>query len=73
MTTLERYLDSGCDARATAERLHLHRTSLYYRLGRIEELTGRDLSAGPDRLELHLALKLARLADLTLVPSGGYS
>lgn len=73
VTTLERYLDSGCDARATAERLHLHRTSLYYRLGRIEELTGRDLSAGPDRLELHLALKLARLADLTLVPSGGYS
>jgi hypothetical protein len=60
--TLETYLDGGCDARAAAQRLHLHRTSLYYRLGRIEELTGRDLSSGAARLELHLALKLLRLA-----------
>jgi hypothetical protein len=60
--TLETYLDAGCDARAAAQRLHLHRTSLYYRLGRIAELTGRDLSAGAVRLELHLALKLLRLA-----------
>lgn len=60
--TLETYLDSGCDARLSAQRLHLHRTSLYYRLQRIAELTGRDLSSGADRLELHLALKLARLA-----------
>lgn len=62
LVTLEAYLDGGCDARATAQRLHLHRTSLYYRLGRIEELTGRDLSTGAARLELHLALKLVRLA-----------
>jgi len=62
LATLETYLDSGCDARATAQRLHLHRTSLYYRLGRIEELTGRDLATGAARLELHLALKLIRLA-----------
>ncbi|MEU5695350.1 helix-turn-helix domain-containing protein [Actinosynnema sp. NPDC020468] len=60
--TLEVYLDSGCDARATAERLHLHRTSLYYRLGRIAEVTGHPLSDGRSRLELHLALKLVRLA-----------
>ncbi|MDU0290494.1 helix-turn-helix domain-containing protein [Saccharothrix longispora] len=60
--TLEAYLDSGCDARATAAALHLHRTSLYYRLGRIAELTGRDLADGRVRLELHLALKLVRLA-----------
>lgn len=60
--TLESYLDGGCDARATAAALHLHRTSLYYRLGRIAEVTGRDLADGRARLELHLALKLARLA-----------
>ena len=46
----------------TAAALHLHRTSLYHRLGRIEERAGVDLSAGPVRLELHVALKLARLA-----------
>jgi hypothetical protein len=62
LVTLEVYLDSGCDVRAAADRLHLHRTSLYYRLGRIAELTGRDLADGEVRLELHLALKLARLA-----------
>ncbi|MEJ2852224.1 MULTISPECIES: helix-turn-helix domain-containing protein [unclassified Saccharothrix] len=62
LSTLEAYLDSGCDARATAEALHLHRTSLYYRLGRIAEVTGRDPADGRARLELHLALKLARLA-----------
>jgi len=60
--TLEVYLDCGCEVRVAAERLHLHRTSLYYRLGRIAELTGRDLSDGGARLELHLALKLVRLA-----------
>ncbi|WP_214410410.1 PucR family transcriptional regulator [Sphaerisporangium fuscum] len=58
--TLEAYLDSGGDAQATAEAAHLHRTSLYYRLRRIEEITGRDLRDGRHRLELHLALKLAR-------------
>jgi hypothetical protein len=62
LRTLETYLDAGCDARATAALLHLHRTSLYYRLGRIAELTGRDLADGRARLELHLALKMARLA-----------
>ncbi|WP_248958589.1 PucR family transcriptional regulator [Sphaerisporangium perillae] len=60
VATLEAYLDSGGDAQATAEAAHLHRTSLYYRLRRIEEITGRDLRNGRDRLELHLALKLAR-------------
>ncbi|MER7131513.1 PucR family transcriptional regulator [Streptosporangium saharense] len=58
--TLETYLDSGGDAQETARLLHLHRTSLYYRLARIEEITGRSLKDGADRLELHLALKLAR-------------
>ncbi|MFT7839152.1 helix-turn-helix domain-containing protein [Saccharothrix sp. BKS2] len=65
LRTLETYLDAGCDVRATAGRLHLHRTSLYYRLGRIAELTGRDLADGRVRLELHLALKMARLARRT--------
>ncbi|WP_406315628.1 helix-turn-helix domain-containing protein [Streptosporangium sp. NBC_01639] len=58
--TLETYLDRGGDAQQTARLLHLHRTSLYYRLARIEELTGRSLKDGSHRLELHLALKLAR-------------
>lgn len=59
--TLELYLDLAGNAEATARRLHLHRTSLYYRLGRIEALAGTSLKDGAERLSLHLALKAARL------------
>lgn len=62
--TLETYLDAAGDARATVEQLALHRSSLYYRLARIERLTGANLGNGGDRLAMHLGLKLARLAGL---------
>lgn len=60
--TVEGYLDRAGDARATAEQMHVHRTTLYYRLARFTELTGLDLGDGSDRLTVHLGLKLARLA-----------
>jgi hypothetical protein len=66
LATLETYLDLGGDAARTAARLHLHRTSLYYRLGRIAALLGADLADGLVRLDLHLALKHRRLARRTL-------
>jgi hypothetical protein len=59
--TLERYLDLGGDARAAAEVLYIHRSSLYGRLHRIEEVAGVDLHSGEDRLELHLGVRLWRL------------
>jgi PucR C-terminal helix-turn-helix domain/GGDEF-like domain len=61
LETLETYLDMAGNARATAVRMNLHRTSLYYRLERVEQLAGTDLKNGNERLSLHLALKLARL------------
>lgn len=60
--SVEGYLDRGGDVRATAEEMHVHRTTLYYRLSRFTELTGLDLGDGDDRLTVHLGLKLARLA-----------
>lgn len=59
--TVETYLDQGCDVKNTAEHLHLHRTTLYYRLRKAQQLTGADLRDGDDRLALHLGFKLARL------------
>ncbi|WP_436947442.1 PucR family transcriptional regulator [Streptomyces sp. SudanB52_2052] len=60
--TAEVYLDcAGQAARAAAE-LGIHRQTLYYRLSRIEKLTGLDLDDGEDRLLLHMTLKGARLA-----------
>jgi DNA-binding PucR family transcriptional regulator len=64
VATLETYLDNGCDTKLTAEALFLHRASLYYRLQRIEALTGASLKSGGDRLALHASLKLARLLGL---------
>lgn len=59
--TLETWLDEGGNPRETIARLSIHRTSLYYRIGRIEEITGMRLSNGQDRLALHLGLKVATL------------
>lgn len=62
LETLETYLDLAGSVVATARTLRLHRTSLYYRLQRVEQLAGTDLKSGDERLALHLSLKLARLA-----------
>ncbi|GAA5198778.1 hypothetical protein GCM10023322_72950 [Rugosimonospora acidiphila] len=61
LDTLEVYLDLAGNAHATADRMNLHRTSLYYRLQRVEQLAGTDLKDGNERLSLHVALKMARL------------
>ncbi|MFI5568167.1 PucR family transcriptional regulator [Streptomyces sp. NPDC051740] len=59
--TAEVYLDRAGQAGRTAAELGVHRQTLYYRLSRIEQLTGLDLDDGEDRLLLHMALKAARL------------
>ncbi|HEY7430974.1 MAG TPA: helix-turn-helix domain-containing protein [Streptosporangiaceae bacterium] len=69
--TVETYLDLGGDAKGTAEQLHLHRTTLYYRLHKAEQLTGADLGDGNDRLALHLGFKLARLLGRYPAPLPG--
>jgi hypothetical protein len=61
LRTLETYLDLAGNALATSERLRLHRTSLYYRIQRLEHLAETNLKDGNERLSLHLGLKLARL------------
>ncbi|WP_326686287.1 MULTISPECIES: helix-turn-helix domain-containing protein [unclassified Streptomyces] len=58
LKTLRTYLDNAGSAPRTAAALNLHRTSLYYRLRQIQEITGMDLDDGCDRLVLHLALRL---------------
>lgn len=62
--TLEAYLASGGEGRATAAALGIHRSTLYYRLSRIRETTRADLGDGRGRLDLHAGLRVARLAGL---------
>ncbi|WP_328553248.1 MULTISPECIES: PucR family transcriptional regulator [unclassified Streptomyces] len=59
--TAEVFLDRAGQAGRTAAELGIHRQTLYYRLSRVEQLTGLDLDDGVDRLLLHMALKGARL------------
>ncbi|MCD4526175.1 helix-turn-helix domain-containing protein [Nocardioides sp. cx-173] len=65
LETLETFLDLAGDVRDTAERLRLHRSSLYYRLERLAAVLGADLGDGLVRLDLHLALKQRRWARVS--------
>ena len=59
--TVRCYLDHAGNGPAAAAALHIHRTTLYYRLGRVRELTGLDLDDGRTRLSLHLGLAMTDL------------
>ncbi|MFD7921705.1 PucR family transcriptional regulator [Streptomyces sp. NPDC059740] len=57
--TLEAFLASDGSWTRCASRLHLHVNTLRYRVGRIEQLTGRDLSRLEDKLDFFLALRMS--------------
>jgi DNA-binding PucR family transcriptional regulator len=56
--TLETFLQCNGSWTKCAEQMHLHVNSVRYRIQRIEELTGRDLSRLEDRVDFFLALRL---------------
>lgn len=60
VATLEAWLDRAGAVAATAEALHVHRTTLYARLDKVAE-AGFDLQDGSDRLALHVGIAALRL------------
>ncbi|MGH3195615.1 MAG: helix-turn-helix domain-containing protein [Streptosporangiaceae bacterium] len=64
LATLQAWLSAGCSTAAAADTLVVHRNTVTYRLGRIEQLTGRTLRDSSVRLELQLALTIRELARL---------
>lgn len=62
--TLEAYVDAGGNGVQTAETLHIHRSTLNYRLDRIREVCNIDLSDPLMRVNLQMALKLLRLFEV---------
>lgn len=60
------YLRRAGNVQQSAADLGVHRQTVYYRLQRIEQVTGLDLDSGSDRLLLHLGLTMAPL----LTPGG---
>ncbi|KQQ08224.1 PucR family transcriptional regulator [Rathayibacter sp. Leaf296] len=53
------YLANAGNVVQTGADLHLHRTTVYYRLGRFSETTGLDLADGDTRLMLQLWFRMA--------------
>ncbi|ODU24927.1 MAG: hypothetical protein ABT15_32375 [Pseudonocardia sp. SCN 73-27] len=57
VATLWRYYECGGNYDATARALTIHRSTLRYRLRRIRDLSGHDLSDVDSRLNLHVAAR----------------
>jgi DNA-binding PucR family transcriptional regulator len=57
LPTLKSFLACDGSWSVCASRMYVHVNTVRYRIGRIEALTGRDLSALPDRVDFFLALR----------------
>ncbi len=62
--TLLAYLICNTDLNAAGEKLYLHPNTLRYRLKKISEILGRDLSSLENQVNLFLALKIGRLKSI---------
>src|SRR5581483_5709400 len=61
LRSLEAFIENNGNWERAARQLYCHRHTLRYRIRRIEELTGRDMSKATDRIELWLALRAREL------------
>ena len=59
--TLQAWFDHGGDVQACADALNIHRNTLRYRLQRVSEITGIDLSSPKGAAELYLSMTLAKV------------
>jgi DNA-binding PucR family transcriptional regulator len=64
VATVEAYLDNDGNVAATAKRLFTHRHTIRYRLERVRELCGHDVSATEGREKLGLGLKTMRVLGI---------
>jgi hypothetical protein len=61
--TLSHYLECGGSYAESAAALHIHRSTLRYRLDRIRRITGLDLSVVDNRFNLHAATRAWRFLN----------
>jgi sugar diacid utilization regulator len=66
--TLEAFLEADGNVAGTAQRLFTHRHTIYYRLERVRELSGHDVSSSDGREKLSLGLKAMRVLG---IPAAG--
>ena len=64
MATVEAYLDNDGNVTPTAEQLFTHRHTVRYRLERVKELCGHDITSTEGREKLGLGLKAMRVLGI---------
>jgi sugar diacid utilization regulator len=65
--TLATFLDADGNVAGTAQRLFTHRHTIYYRLERVRDLSGLDVSSSDGREKLSLGLKAMRVLGISNV------
>ncbi len=65
LLTLETFLEADGNVAGTAQRLFTHRHTIYYRLERVRELSGLDVSSSDGREKLSLGLKAMRVLGIS--------
>jgi DNA-binding PucR family transcriptional regulator len=63
--TLQTFLEADGNVAGTAQRLFTHRHTVYYRLERVRELSGLDVSSSDGREKLSLGLKAMRVLGIS--------
>ncbi|AZT89502.1 PucR family transcriptional regulator [Caldicellulosiruptor changbaiensis] len=63
LKTLEVFLDENCNMVHSAKKMFIHRSTLMYRLKKIEEILGIEISNSENRFNLKLALEVNKFLD----------
>ena len=61
LKTLDAFFANNCNLRKTAESLYVHKNSVIYRINKIEQMTGLDLSNSSDKFNMQLGLYLSKI------------
>lgn len=64
LDTLEAWFDAEGSTSDAGRRMHCHRNTVLYRLGRLAELTGRSVARPAEASELYAALRAVRLGGI---------
>lgn len=68
MLTLYYYLESFGSTSTAAGKLHIHKNTLLYRLGKIREILGCDLTDGEDIYRLMMSFRILRMLNYFSLP-----
>ena len=55
------YTENACNTNATATKMFVHKNTLAYRLGKIKEILGSDLTSGKDLFAFQLSMRILRM------------